>query len=130
MNKQLVMIVALLCAGSAAFAGEVYKWKDAQGRVHYGDKPIQDAEKIEVKAPASQLQLQRDHEKELSTNTKTAKRFEDCKRSKEQLKTYQSATSVISKDGFGGEKELNTTERATLLQMTQQHIKDVCDEAP
>ena len=130
MNKQLVMIVALMCTGSAAFAGEVYKWKDAQGRVHYGDQPAQGSEKIEVNAPASQLQIKRDHEKELGSNAKTAKRFEDCKRSKEQLMTYQGAANIISKDGFGGEKELNAAERAKLIQMTQQKIKDSCEEQP
>lgn len=130
MNKQVVMVVALMCAGFAAFAGEVYKWKDAQGRVHYGDQPAQGSEKIEVKAPVSQIQIKRDQDKELSTNAKTAKRFEDCKRSKEQLMTYQSAANIISKDGFGGEKELNAAERAKLIQMTQQKIKDSCDETP
>lgn len=28
-----------LFTASAAIAGEVYKWKDADGRVHFGDKP-------------------------------------------------------------------------------------------
>lgn len=130
MNKQLVMIVALMCASAAAVAGSVYKWKDAQGRVHYGDMPTQNAEKIEVKVPASQLQIQRDHDKALATDPKTAKRFEDCKRNKELLTTYQGATNIISKDGLGGEKELNAAERAKLIEVTQQKIKDSCDETP
>jgi hypothetical protein len=127
MNKSVVMMLALICATPAVLAGEVYKWKDAQGHVHYGDQPTHGAQKIEVNAPASQLQLQREHDKELSTGAKTAKRFEDCKRSKEQLTTYQSAANIISKDGFGGEKELNTGERTKLIQMTQQKVKDSCD---
>lgn len=129
MNRPL-LIGILLVVAPALFAGQVYKWKDAQGRVHYGDKPADGAEKIEVNAPASQIQLEKERENELATNEKTAKRFEECKRSKDQLATYQSAAFIIRKDGLGGEKELDTSERAKLIQLTQQRVKDSCDPKP
>jgi hypothetical protein len=40
--------------------------------------------------------------------------------------TYQNASSVIRKDGLGGEKELDANERAKLIQITQQRVKDSC----
>jgi hypothetical protein len=126
MNKQLMMMVVLWCAGTAAYAAEVYKWKDAEGHIHYGDKPVDGAAKVEVKAPPSQLQLQKERDNALATGEKTKKQYEECKTSKEQLMTYQNASSVIRKDGLGGEKELDANERAKLIQITQQRVKDSC----
>ncbi|MBS4097282.1 MAG: DUF922 domain-containing protein [Sulfuricella sp.] len=36
--KALFTALALLAAG-AGQAGEIYKWRDAEGRIHFGDKP-------------------------------------------------------------------------------------------
>lgn len=130
MNRRVMFGAILLLVTPVLFAGQVYKWKDAQGRIHFGDKPADGAQKIEVNAPASQIQRQKEHESELATSEKTAKLFEDCKRNKEQLVTYQNAASVIRKDGLGGEKELDATERAKLIQITQQRVKDTCDALP
>lgn len=130
MNKRWMVFTLLLCATTLAPAADIYKWKDAQGRVHYGNNPADGAEKIDVNAPASQIQLQKDREKALSADEKQAKRLEDCKRSKEQLLTYQNAVNIIQKDSLGGEKELNDKERAKLVEITQQKIKDVCAPPP
>ena len=43
----------LLCLATASMAGAIYKWKDADGRVHIGDRPPVDdsvAEQISVRA--------------------------------------------------------------------------------
>lgn len=120
-------VVAVLCVSAAASAADIYKWTDAQGRVHYGNQPQTDtASKVEVNAPASQVERQQERNQELATNEKTKKQFEDCKRSKEQLLTYQNAASIVQKDALGGEKELDATQRAKLVQVTQQRIKDSC----
>lgn len=39
--KQLLLAtsVALTLATSSVMAGEIYRWTDAEGNVHYGDKP-------------------------------------------------------------------------------------------
>jgi predicted secreted Zn-dependent protease len=47
--------VAVACAGAVtAISGEVHRWKDADGRVHYGDKPPPGvaAKQVAVPAPA------------------------------------------------------------------------------
>lgn len=129
MRMQLTVVLALLCFGTAVMAADIYKWTDAQGRVHYGNQPPpqdDDAKKIEVNAPPSLTQKQQERDKELATSEKTKKQFEECKRSKEQLTTYQSAASIVQKDPLGGEKELNAEQRAKLIQITQQRIKESC----
>ena len=44
MAKPTLMITALcLAVACTSYAGELYKWVDDQGRVHYGDKPPDNA---------------------------------------------------------------------------------------
>jgi hypothetical protein len=54
MNRMLLLcLLALMFQG--AQAGELYKWTDAQGKVHFSDKPpkpsVGTAKTVEVKAP-------------------------------------------------------------------------------
>lgn len=46
-----VILLAGLTALNAAHADQVYKWVDAQGNVHYSDKPHPGAEKINIAQP-------------------------------------------------------------------------------
>jgi len=39
-----LLIAATLLLSGDAFASDIYKWTDAQGNVHYGDKPSEDVE--------------------------------------------------------------------------------------
>jgi hypothetical protein len=48
-----VILLAGLTALNAASADQVYKWVDAQGNVHYSDKPHPGAEKIKIANPQS-----------------------------------------------------------------------------
>jgi hypothetical protein len=59
MNR-IVAFAAALCAGIVlqAAAGEVYKWVDKNGTVHYGDRPPDDAGAHEVNTASLPLPLQ------------------------------------------------------------------------
>ncbi|MCP5141816.1 MAG: thermonuclease family protein [Gammaproteobacteria bacterium] len=51
----LLLVLALLCA-SVVIAGEVYRWRDEHGGVHYGSRPVGDATllfRTEERKPAS-----------------------------------------------------------------------------
>ena len=43
-------VIALLFAATAA--AQVYKWTDPSGKVHYGDRPPDDAKKLKIKIPS------------------------------------------------------------------------------
>lgn len=44
-------IALLLAAGGAAVAGDIYKWVDADGNVHYEDRPVgQDFERLSIQS--------------------------------------------------------------------------------
>lgn len=49
MGRTGLFISAALLAALSAQAGELYRWVDTQGKVHYGDRPAPDAEQIEEK---------------------------------------------------------------------------------
>lgn len=49
MHRALILI-ALSAAAPTAFA-DVYRWVDAQGEVHYSDRPVEGAELVKTTAP-------------------------------------------------------------------------------
>ena len=51
-RSSATLLLALVLAGSPAFA-QVFKWTDAQGRTHYGDKAPEDAKTQEIKVQAT-----------------------------------------------------------------------------
>ena len=60
------LLAGLACAAVflPVFAGEIYRWVDDQGRVHFGDTPPDNAERVELApAPAGDPQLQERRER-------------------------------------------------------------------
>ncbi len=54
--KRICMLVVLLLLNVQASAGELYKWKDAEGNVHYSDlAPPIDARSVERITPKSNI---------------------------------------------------------------------------
>lgn len=48
MRHALVML-AMLCLLPGPAVAEIYRWVDAQGRVHFGERPAEGAERLEVR---------------------------------------------------------------------------------
>ena len=47
--KKTVFVFALsIAATGMLFAGEIYKWTDEEGNVHYSDRPIASAERVAI----------------------------------------------------------------------------------
>lgn len=47
--KRFVLFVCLAALPWAGFAGELYRWVDSSGKVHYGDAPPPDAAQVETR---------------------------------------------------------------------------------
>src|SRR5512139_843458 len=47
--RQIAALLSMLIALSAG-ATELWRWKDADGVVHYSDRPVQGAERIDVRS--------------------------------------------------------------------------------
>ena len=117
-----ILGMGLMLAGVAS-AGQVYKWTDDKGRVHYSDKPIPKAQKLDVRVPGTAPPASSGGG---SAGGVPDTRAEDCKRMGDQLTTYKSAARVVERDSLGREKEFSADERARLIQMTEQRLATEC----
>jgi len=109
----------LLMLGFAAQAAQVYTWTDEKGRVHYSDKAVPSAKKIEVNPPGSAQAAE-------AEGSEADKRAKACQAKREQLDTYQKASRVIERDSLGKEKEFTEAERQQLIARVQQQANEAC----
>lgn len=49
--KTLILVAGILFTLQATLASELYRWVDKSGKVHYGDIPAEDAEKLKFSLP-------------------------------------------------------------------------------
>jgi glutaredoxin len=52
---RLFFLMGMLVFFQAAQAGELYRWVDKEGKVHYGDTPVEDAEKLKFGTPDTDI---------------------------------------------------------------------------
>ena len=144
MIKKFIAILLLLSA-NIVFSAGVYKWTDADGNIHYGDRPVDSAEKIKVKSghkPDPRLrehQQKRDRllevfdderrekrsEKALAMKQK-AKQQQKCSDAQEKLQQYKTA-GYLYKLGDNGERTiLGDEEHAAALETAQDSVKHWC----
>ena len=124
---KIFLVIALASCALGVSAAEVYKWKDANGRTHYGDRPNRDAEKITVKpGSGADPSIAESGRKELEALKMKDQKYASCKEKQEQLETLKSAGKIIEKDGLGREKEYSGDEKQLLLQRAQSTYEKEC----
>lgn len=145
------LLAALVCAIAVlpVFAEEIYRWVDAEGRVHYGDIPPDNAERVELApAPAGDPQLQqrrergerlldimeedrlrRDEEQRAGAQA-DADRRSKCERAR-QRSTRAAAANYIyqSTSDPDDPRILNEEERQKFEQQLQAEIRRYCGKA-
>lgn len=125
MSTRLSVMVVGLCIAMSAQAA-VYKWKDANGRVHYGDQPVSGAVEVNggaVTGAASDVPANADDQQAKQ------KKADECARKRDQLATYKKASKVVETDSLGNQKEFNEDERKKLVERTQQQVVENCGES-
>lgn len=147
--KQVLFIASLLTLTNA-FAGDIYKWTDDQGVVHFGEQPeSQNSEKININAGTSpnsdyenrqqnlanqqaadkkkqdeQLQQQQDQ----AAGQKYQKQVEDaCKSYRDNLATLnEKGRRVYSVDSKGNYHYFDDNEREAQIKQLEDQIKTYC----
>lgn len=124
----LRLTLTLLCCSLAfaAQAADVYKWKDAQGHVHYGDQPKNGSEKVNVSPVNSEAEVKASAD----AAAQRAQKAQDCGRKRDQLSSYQSALRIVEKDALGNEREYSEAERQKLIALKQKQIAEQCADVP
>lgn len=125
MSMRLSVVMMGLCLFASATMADagVYKWKDANGRVHYGDQPKSGAQRVDG-APTN-TEAAPEEESSDPAKQKTSK-ADECARKRDQLMTYQKATRIVETDSLGNQKEFSDEERQKLIERTQKQIAEGC----
>lgn len=124
MRAILVLTACVFCA--AAVAGEVYKWVDKEGHTHYGDRPKQGGEEVELHGAGGTGPASTDPEAVKAQ----AERDAECQHKKSQLDTYRRAPSISETDNLGRTREYTAAERQQLLDLTEKQVATACAPPP
>jgi hypothetical protein len=130
----------LLCVCAfAASAGQVYKWIDANGRVHYSDTPRPGWKRVDVRTggglqsvtaapePAAETDVA---ESDVEESPERARlRAEECQKRRDQLETYRTSTQIIERDSLGNERTYSEEQRLQLIEQTQRQVNELCSPA-
>lgn len=86
-RPHVLTVLPLLCVlfGTGAWASDIYRWTDAQGRVHYGDRaPASGAQKVVEPPPPSPLSPDEANAKLDAIRAKRATAAEEHAKAKEE----------------------------------------------
>jgi hypothetical protein len=117
---RLLIVVPMLLACAVASAAEVYKWKDQDGRVHYGDRPKQGAQSVIV-TPASGSGVPSAAEGDRQA------REAECQKTRAKYESYRRAPSISEIDNLGKQREYTPAEREQFLAMTERKVAELCN---
>ena len=140
-------VLILLPLTLTAHAG-VYKWTDAQGRVHYSDTspPRQEAKRVqtgktnEAEAAAALRSLadklsdselrrkkaQEDEDKRKAEEEKQRAKAENCAKAREQLVLFQQHARIRRVNAQGQRQMMTDAERLAAIQEAQRRADEFC----
>ena len=150
-NALFVIATASLLVGGTALSGEIYKWTDADGDVHYGDRPIgTDVERLHVisnsntdndavqasvearhdrEAVRSEARSKRDEEDQAAADAKAeaAQRDVKCQASRTRMETYLQSRRLYKQDDAGERVYLDEDQTMQARADAQEMIQKYCD---
>ena len=143
-----VALAVVLTLGVSANEREVYRWTDAEGNVHYSDRPITDeaeatgitssttdssritqAKKAIIEQDQALLAKESEAAAAAKKQTKEDERYaENCRRAKAALTGIQNARRpyVPTDDGEGGRRYLDQNEIAERVSTAQENVSEWC----
>jgi hypothetical protein len=117
---RIIIAVSLALACAAASAGEIYKWKDKDGRVHYGDRPKDgQAESVTIDSSSG-------GDAPSAAPANEGERQAECQKKRAQLERYRKSPSISEVDNLGKTREYTTAERQQFLAITEQKVTELC----
>ncbi|MGI9262276.1 MAG: DUF4124 domain-containing protein [Woeseiaceae bacterium] len=152
MNKQVIAAATTLtlALSSAAVAGDIYKWVDEDGNVHYGDKPIDTTQTVRVAIDskptdpariAAQTQARvtarteaREAEAEAAAagpseeelQAQAQQRRQACEKSRANMQRMATARRLYREDESGEREYLDEAEMEASRQRVEDEISEFC----
>jgi hypothetical protein len=142
------LILALLCASTAP-ASDIYKWVDAEGNVHYGDRPLGDNPEIldiesrptdpaRVQAMATARSVQRAESEEAEAaeaaeqptaeekRAQAAERATQCAAAQLELETYMNNRRLYRQTADGEREYLSDAEITATRENAVRKVDEFC----
>ncbi len=132
----VVLIGAGLLLVSAAAAAGTYRWVDAEGKVHYSDRPTPEAQQVQVRVPgeepvspgiADNGGTAADANAPAETDEPAEVRARLCEQARQRLAAYEKADGITADDGAGGQRLLSTQERIDEIVKARRAVRELCE---
>lgn len=122
---RIACLIVLAASIGPAAAEKVYRWVDAQGKVHYSDQPRGNAQPVEVK-PGSGPGNPAAAAPAPSDTQSAVQKAVDCEKQRSQLETYRQAERIVEKDALGTEREYTAEQKERLVKLTEESFRAAC----
>ncbi len=142
-RKSAIVFLIMLAVSSAgmAIAGDIYKWTDEDGNVHYGDRPTAEAseEPLAVSSGFTDLlKVQARNEVKAAANepaepapeelrAQALEREEKCATSKARLQKFVTSRRLYKKDENGERVYLDEDEILVARERVQNQVEEYCN---
>ena len=146
----IAIITAALWVSGTALSGEIYKWTDEEGNVHFEDRPIgNDVERVKVISSNTdnesvQTSIQARHDRETARAESRSKHDEDqqaaaeakaeaaqrdvkCQESRSRMQTYLQSQRLYKQDDAGERVYLDEDQTQKARADAQDMIQKYCD---
>ncbi len=138
-----IILGGLLALSTVAAQAAVYKWVDQNGKTHYSDRPVQNAEPVKApgKSGAPPAQSPDKPKEDAAATPKTAPpkdesaavlkaRTQKCEQARKRVEEYQDATGLYTKDEFGEQRVLTPEEQVQAIVDMQKNVDAYCEGLP
>ena len=146
-----IIAAAAMLAGGAAIAGEIYKWTDADGNVHYEDRPTADspvelvnvvtrssnnaAAQASIDARRNRESAREDAKTKKAESAKAAaderaeqqKRQQQCQMYRTRLEGFLRSQRLYREDDSGERVYLDEEQIVAALTKVEDKIRETCD---
>ena len=135
-----IILGAVLGLAALSAQAAVYKWVDQNGKTHYSDKPVQNAEQVKV-GPGAKAGSEEEQEGEEGAAKKTDQpkdesdahreaRAQKCDQARQRLTDYQDSSGLYVKDEFGQQRQLSPEEQVQAIVDMQKNVDSFCAGMP
>jgi hypothetical protein len=144
----VALLLAVTAAG-AAFAGDIYKWTDEEGNVHFGDHPGgAEPVRLDIKSrPTDPARIQAMAETGAAARAKTAEEkaaakadaptdeeiqaqadehTQECSKYESQLQEYMAARRIYRDDESGERVFLDEEEMQATRERAEKQVREFC----
>jgi hypothetical protein len=151
-NRAIAIVTTTLLTlfvGGSALAGEIYKWTDAEGNVHYGDVPVSaQSERLAITSkPTNSTQVQattqarvdaREQERQEAANlpagpsreelrAEADERAKQCTAHKVQLQKFLTNRRIYREDENGERVYMDEDEMAATREREVSRVEEYCN---